>query len=163
MRTFLVVVSLALVGWSTIGVANPVFADGPQFTGPEHEEGTAPILDCGSFTVLDHYVLNFTEKRFTDQNGNLVKILEEVYGTDTLINSVTGKSYTGKYHNTVSIDPTTHTGATTGIIFRIVVPGSGAVFLDVGRIVANRTGVIFTAGPHQAFDGDIAGLCAALS
>jgi hypothetical protein len=50
------------------------------------------------------------------------------------------------------------------VIYRVTVPGSGLVFIDAGRIVTNQAGteITFQAGPHQAFDGDIAGLCAAL-
>jgi hypothetical protein len=55
-------------------------------------------------------------------------------------------------------------GANSGVAFRLVVPGAGAVFLDVGRTVLDRQGnVYFEAGPHQFLDGDFAGLCAALA
>jgi hypothetical protein len=54
---------------------------------------------------------------------------------------------------------------TAEVISRLTVPGSGAVFLDVGRIVTNQasTVITFQAGPHQFVDGDFAGLCAALA
>lgn len=40
---------------------------------------------------------------------------------------------------------------------------TGAVFLDVGRIVFERgAGIVFQAGPHQLFDGDFEALCAAM-
>ncbi len=80
-----------------------------------------------------------------------------------MVNRTTGKSYTGRFHNTVLVDPMTHSAATVGIIVRITVPGSGAVLFDVGRLVANRSGITFQAGPHQAFDGDVAAVCAALT
>ena len=89
---------------------------------------------------------------------------EQVSETDTFTNSVTGKALPTRFHNAVHIDPNTGLGANTGVIFRLTVPGSGAVFLDVGRIVTNQAGdiVTFQAGPHQFFSGDLAGLCGAL-
>ena len=52
-----------------------------------------------------------------------------------------------------------------GIVFKVTFPGAGAVFLDIGRIVTNQAGdlVTFQAGPHPAFDEDVAQLCAALA
>ena len=43
-----------------------------------------------------------------------------------------------------------------GVLYRATVPGSGAVFLDVGRIVTDQAGTIVN------FPGDLEGLCAAL-
>lgn len=141
-------------------------AGGPVFEGPFHEEGTVEIYDCGSFQLLDVYELNYTEKLFLDEQGNRVRLLEHVWGIDTLTNSVTGKAYPMSYSNNVIVDFTTTppTGANAGIIFRLIIPGQGAVALDVGRIVVDRGGnVYFQAGPHQFVDGDLEILCEVLS
>jgi hypothetical protein len=79
-------------------------AAGSVEEGPFHEEGTYELLDCGSFQILERYELNYTEKWFFDQAGNPLKLLEQVRGTDTFANSVTSKSYTMSYHNTVVVD-----------------------------------------------------------
>ena len=51
-----------------------------------------------------------------------------------------------------------------GVVVRLTVPGDGAVFLDIGRIVTDRQGnLYFEAGPHQYFYGDFAALCEALA
>jgi hypothetical protein len=165
MRLYSIALSLALATVIVVGFPSLVTADAPDHIGPIHDEGTATITSCGTFDVIDQYQLNFTQTRLFDKSGNLVKIVEQVYGTDTFTNSVTGKAYTGRYHNTVLIDPQTGLGANSGIIFRLNVPGAGVVFHDVGRLVANRDGsvITFQKGPHQAFDGDFAGLCAALA
>ena len=86
-------------------------------------------------------------------------------GTDTFINSKTGKAIAAPFHNNVLIDPQTRFGANAGVIFKVTVPGAGAVFLDVGRLVTNQAGteITFQAGPHQFFDGNLGGLCAALA
>jgi hypothetical protein len=126
--------------------------------------GRAASSDRGSFKVLDRYSIDFTFRNFYDKNGNPVKVQEKVSGTDTFINSVTGKAYSGRIHHTVHIDPATGLGATTGVIYKLTVPGSGAVFVDVDRIVTNEAGdiITFQAGKHQFFSGDFAGLCRAL-
>jgi hypothetical protein len=160
-------IALSLVLASLVAFASlPIAAaDGPVVDGPHRLEGQAALTNCGTFTILDQYVLDFTLRLFFDRSGTLVRLEEHVSGTDTLINSVTGKRYTSRFANNVLIDPATGLGANAGIIFRLTVPGAGAVFLDVGRIVTNQAGTVvtFQAGPHQFFSGDLAGLCAALA
>jgi hypothetical protein len=110
------------------------------------------------------FVLDFTERLFFDRSGTLVRIVAAVSGTDTFINSDTGKELpTTTFHNAVIIDAETALDATNGVTLRATVPGSGAVLLDVERIVSNKnfSVVNFQAGPHQFFDGYLAGLCAA--
>jgi hypothetical protein len=134
------------------------------FEGPYHIQGAEVLFSCDGFDIVDHYDLYFSQTRLFDKSGNLVRIVEQVWGTDTLTNSETGKAYSGTFHNAVNVDPITRIGATSGIIFRIIVPGAGAIFLDVGRIVTNQSWTImyFEAGAHQFVDGDIEALCAAL-
>jgi hypothetical protein len=139
----------------------------PQVIGPIHDEGIDELFACTAFgfTVLDDFTLDFTLRWFTDKDGNRVKGVEQVSGIDTFINSETGKAIAAPYHNNVLIDPEVGLGASAGIIFKVTVPGAGAVFLDVGRIVTNQAGdiITFEAGPHQFFDGDVDALCAALA
>jgi len=165
MWTRLMAASVALAGLLTFAAHPGVLATEPVVLGPFREEGTSEFARCDGFTIIDQYVVVFSQKRYFDQDGRLIRIIEDVSGTDTLINPTNGKSYTGRFHNTVIIDPATRLGATSGIIYRITVPGAGAVLLDVGRIVTDRTGTIiaFQAGPHQAFDGDFAGICRVLA
>jgi hypothetical protein len=156
--------SLVLAGLIASASLPTAAADGPVVQ-TFHDEGVAELWNCGAFKILDQYVLDFTERWFYDRAGTLIRIEEHVSGTDTLVNSLTGKSYTGRFANNVIVDPVTRLGANAGIIYRITVPGAGAIFLDVGRIVTDRFGTIiaFRAGPHQAVDGDFARLCAALA
>jgi uncharacterized protein YehS (DUF1456 family) len=162
MRRVTVVLGVAAI--MVVMAASSAAAAKPEVDGPFHDEDTVFFADCGEFQILDRYVLDFTIKWFSDKDGNRIRGVEQVSGTDTFINSVTGKEIAAPFHNTVIIDPTTATGANNGVIYRVTVPGSGLVFIDAGRIVTNQAGteITFQAGPHQAFDGDIAGLCAAL-
>lgn len=165
MNIRLIVSSLVLVGLMAFFPFSVASADEPVVEGPVHEEGTEVLTDCGSFQVLVNYELNYITRRFFDQEGNLVKIVEQVWGTDTFTNSVTGKAYPMDFHNNVVVDfsTTPPQAANMGVIFRLTVPGAGAVFLDVGRIVLDRQGnVYFQAGPHQFFDGEVEALCAVM-
>lgn len=165
MRTRIIIFSLVLVLLLAFMPFYDAFADGPIISGPTHYEGSDVLADCGSFQVLDVYESDQVEKVYLDKDGNLVKVIIEYWGTDTFTNSVTGKAYPMDFHNTSLIDfsATPRRNAITGVIFRLVVPGAGAVFLDVGRVVFERgTGIVFEAGPHQLFDGDFEALCAAM-
>lgn len=155
------VVAVGLMAVVPFSVAS---ADGPVAT-TSHYEGTDVLVDCGSFRVLDVYSQDETEKAWLDQDGNLLKVIIENTGTDTFTNSVTGTAYPMSFHNTYVVDFTTtpRSGALMGVVYRLVVPGAGAVWLDVGRVVFERgVGIVFQAGPHQFFDGDEAALCAAM-
>ena len=165
MRIRLIVSSLVLVGLMAFPPLSVASADGPVVEGPIHEEVTTVLADCGAFQVLDVSELNYITRLFFDEEGNLVKIVEQVWGTDTFTNSVTGKAYPMDFHNNVVVDfsTTPPQAALMAVIFRLIVPGAGAVFLDVGRIVVDRQGnIYFQAGPHQFFDGDLDSLCAAM-
>src|SRR5687767_2970534 len=153
MNTRLIVSSLILVTLMAFFPFSVASAGGPVIEDPIYEEGTVDVADCGSFQVLDVYELNYISKLYFDKEGNLVKIVEQVWGTDTFVNSVTGKAYPMSFHNTVVVHPPR--AAITGIGYHLTIPGAGAVFLDVGRIVRDRQGnVYFEAGPHQFFNAD---------
>jgi hypothetical protein len=165
MRTHRLAWSLVLASLIAFAIPSVVSATEPVVLGPVHEEGTERFAKCKGFTILDEYVLDYTLRQFFDQDGRLVKMEETVSGTDTFINSKTGKAIAAPFHNNVLIDPQTRFGANAGVIFKVTVPGAGAVFLDVGRLVTNQAGteITFEAGPHQFIDGDLGGLCAVLA
>jgi hypothetical protein len=169
MRILLIAFSLVLVGLMVFFSFSVASAAEPVVEGPFHEEGTTVLHDCGSFQILNVYKLDFIEKQFFDKEGNLVQLVERVWGTDTFTNSVTGEAYPMSFHNDVGVDFSTSPswGANMAILFRLIVPGAGVVFVDVGRITLNRQGnVYFQASPHQFseddFEGNFEGLCAAL-
>jgi hypothetical protein len=168
MRRILLLITVAAMMAAMLAA----MADSAAATKPIVEEGTitpdepVPIGDCDGFQVLDDFVLNFRTKLFFDENGELVRIVEQINGTDTFINSATGKQFTSRFQNTEHFDFTAQpVRAVTGVQALLTVPGSGAVLLDVGRIVTNleTDEVTFQAGPHQLVEGDLAGLCEALA
>ena len=138
-------------------------ADAPIIVGPITDSGTAFIWDCGAFDILDEYVVNFTVRRMRDRDGTVIRLVEQVWGVDTFVNSVTGKALPAPYHNNTFVDFAAGRANIAGIIFKVVVPGVGPVFMDLGMITTDREdNVYFRAGPHQFFDGDFNALCAAL-
>ena len=146
-----------------IASAPPARADAPVVIGPLTEEGTVFFWDCGDFEVLDRYVLNVTVRRMLDRFGNRIRLIEEVWGVDTFVNSATGKEIAAPYHNNTFVDFSTGRADIAGVIFKVVVPGVGPVFMDVGLVTVDRAGnVYFSAGPHQYEDGNVGTLCEAL-
>jgi hypothetical protein len=112
MRTRLLACSLVLASLIAFAIPSVVSAVEPVILGPIHEEGTDRFAKCKGFTILDEYVLDYTLRQFFDQDGNLVKMEETVSGTDTFINSKTGKAIAAPFHNNVLIDPQTRLGPT---------------------------------------------------
>ena len=157
------IVGALIGGWFLLGLASVAAANQPLIDRTFHDAGMVEIADCGSFSVLDDFELFSTVILFFDDQGHLTRFVEQNYGTDAFSNSVTGKALKPMhFHNTVLVDRVDRIASTNGIVFRYVVPGAGAILLDVGRIVTDHGQVTFEAGPHQFFDGDLAGLCAAL-
>ena len=152
-----------LSGCLLLGVGSVAEANKPLIDRTFQDAGTVEIADCGSFSVLDTFELFSTVILFFDDQGHLTRFVEQNDGTDAFSNSVTGKALKPMhFHNTVLVDRVDRTASTNGIIFRYVIPGAGAILLDVGRILTDHGQVVFQAGPHPFFDGDLAGLCAAL-
>ena len=159
MRTSLAGLALCLL----LLPASNARADAPIVVGPVHDEGSVFFADCGSFQIFDEYSANFTVRRMRDRHGNVIGLIEEVWGVDTFVNSVTGERIAAPYHNNTFVDFATRRGTIAGIIFKAIVPRVGPVFMDIGRLIIDREdNVFFSAGPHQFADGDFEALCAAL-
>jgi hypothetical protein len=166
MRVRDAVISFVLGSFLSFGCLSVAGAAKPFVEGPVHDEGQAFVADCGSFEVLDDFVQDITVTYFFDQQGELIKLLIQIQGTDSFLNSVTGKTFPPMhYHNMLVInDPASDIATFQGIVFRLTVPGLGVVFRDIGRITLDRQGnFYFEAAQHQYFEGDIAGLCSALT
>jgi hypothetical protein len=162
-KLIFVVVLAVLVALLSVSAAS---ADQPVFFGPFVTSGIGELdaANCGGFQVLDYFTTVVTIKRFFDNDGNRVRELIQVRATDTLTNSVTGKAFTEHVHWTYIQDVDANTLTVIGTLWKLTVPGGGAVFQSVGRITFNRaTGeVLFEAGKWDIISGDYSGLCAAL-
>jgi hypothetical protein len=127
--------------------------------------GVVELFDCGGFVILDEFNLVFRIRNFYDKAGDFIRFVEQVSCTDTFVNSVTGTRLPSPFHNSTILDVRTGQVANHGVFYKAIVPGAGAVLLDVGNVVFDLdTGeTVFRAGPHQAIDGDFAALCQALA
>lgn len=83
------------------------------------------------------------------------------HGDITVTLAANGKTLTNNQYFNVFLTDTTRT--IVGAIVTYNVPGYGTLQLDAGRLVLGPDGVLFEAGPHQGFNGDVAGLCSYLS
>lgn len=129
-------------------------------------QGNDPIADCGTFEVWDEFTLNFRGTEHYDQDGDLVRVVEHLLGVDRLYRPDTGKSLRpASFNQSETVDVVEGQLKVGGVVFRITVPGSGAIFLDVGRFIIDLDddSLVFLAGQHQFLEGDLDGLCAALS
>jgi hypothetical protein len=161
-RLWMAAMSIA-VGVSMFGSAAGAAAVPPvQIAGSD--QGNTLVADCGTFQVWDEFTLNWRGTEHYDQDGNPVRVVEHVWGVDRLYNADSGKSFGGSFNQGEMVDLVEGQVKVGGIIFRITVPGSGAVLLDVGRFIFDfDEGIVFLAGQHQVIEGDLEGLCAALS
>lgn len=163
MRFRAIAAVLTVSGLAVLGGAAGASAAKPVATSGS-DSGNMMVADCGTFEVWDEYELFWSGYVHFDREGNPVRIVQHVWGSDRLYNSVTGKSFSGTINSGEIVDLVEGQAIQSGTIFRIVVPGSGAVFLDVGRYVFDfEDGLVFLKGRHQFFEGDFEGLCAALS
>jgi hypothetical protein len=100
----------------------------------------------------------------------VIKFIRNTRGTDTLTNSVTGKTVVNRFlieEIFTRIDGTDEfTHALVGFQFMGTAPGKGLFIQDVGRILfsPDEEQILFLAGQHEAEDSDVgAAFCAALS
>jgi len=147
-----------------LGLAASVSADSSvEISGTEF--GDVPIgVDCGTFDVWDDYELNWHGREFYDDEGNVVRVVEHLWGVDRLYNRETGTSVSGSFNNSEVVDLVDGRVTENGSTFKIIVPGAGAVFIDVGKFIIDfETGLEFLAGRHDAFVENTADLCAVLA
>jgi hypothetical protein len=163
-RTRALLAMVPIFGATMLGLAPSASADrSAEISGTEF--GDEPIgVDCGTFEVWDDFELNWRGQEFYDDDGNVVRVVEHIWGVDRLYNPESGASVSGTFSNSETVDLVNGQITENGSIFRIVLPGAGAVFLDVGKFVLRfGEGVVFLAGRHDFFEGDTEALCAALS
>jgi hypothetical protein len=155
----------AVLGLAVMLVISPA----ASATTPVHISGTETndlfLADCGAFDLRDSFTTDSEGTLFFDDDGNVIRVVEHVGGSDTFYNSVTGKSVTGTINSGEIVDLVNGTVTQNGTIGRLTVPGEGAFFFDVGKFVLDfEEGIVFLAGSHHAFfEGDYDRLCELLA
>lgn len=147
----------------TVLAASPAGAVPPErFTDEFADEFTETAI-CG-FPIDISFVGSVRGTEFFDRAGNLVSV--QVHGEDvgTITNPANGEDCRGGDHWLETTDVVSGEFAILGLFFHLNFPGAGIVLLDAGHIRFDANGEsIHLAGPHQAFEGDFAALCAALA
>ena len=161
MRTRLILFGLlgivAIVGASPAGALAPTKISG-------HETNDVFAFSCGSFDVRDDLEFTFRGTEHYDRAGNLIRIVEQISGVDRLYNPLNGKSVSGTYDNSETVDLANGDVTQNGQIFRIIIPGRGPLFIDVGKYVFDfEEGLTFLAGRHDFFDENFTAICAYLA
>jgi hypothetical protein len=163
MRLRLTAATLALSGLALVGGVTDASAV-PPLPVEGAVSDNVPVADCGTFEVWDELTLSSSGRVHFDRHGNPVRIVQRVTGTDRLYNPENGKSLSGTVQSVEIVDLVDGQVTQNGQTFRIVVPGAGAVLLNIGKFIIDfEEGLVFLAGRQQFFEGDLDALCAALS
>jgi hypothetical protein len=151
-----------------LGLAQPALAaaDAPIVDVVRVDERTVS-QECG-FPVEDHVEGTIRYAVHFDQDGTPFMEILNYRLRETYTNLDTGESI---FTPEVGIDrfSITRNGdrlvVQIGIVIRIVVPGQGAIFAHVGRLVFNidTREVVFAAGPDDSFDDLGGAICGALA
>jgi len=115
---------------------------------------------CPGITITQH-----NEERDTFIEFSPTSLRIQRHGVATL--TANGNVLTSNFSAMIFIDETTTLVRVVGTVYNVQVPGRGNVLLDAGNIAMDVSTdpptVVRTAGPHQQFSGDVAGLCDYLS
>ena len=148
---------------ATLLVPSSARAGKPTVLGPLTDEGVYyPVLECPGFQVANRYVATVFLRYTADRQGNVIRLAGQTWGVDTFVNMSTGKELASPYHNNTTIEVPSGEAAVRGVIAKVIVPGVGPIFRDVGRVVVDGDNFTVTAGTHQWIDGDFGALYEAL-
>jgi hypothetical protein len=153
-----------LLTFGLCSVAAMASATAASATPPERfqfsESGTEVLLQCDGVDIILDTTGTFTGTVFFDQNGEVVSFIRRGRITETLTNSVTGKTVVNRgvfqdfFSRIEGTDDFTH--SVVGFDFQGKVAGRGPlVFWDVGRKVFDpETGeIVFHAGRTNLVEG----------
>jgi len=117
------------------------------------------------FTVTADFVVHRSVTDFYDSSGTLVREVVHARFVGSESNDLTGKSIPVNGVRHIVFDFVNGTFTETGVLRHVTVPGQGIVLHESGRIVSGLESeeLIFEAGPHQLFHGDLAGFCSVLA
>ena len=123
---------------------------------------------CG-FDITVHASGSFKSSDYYDNSGVIYKTIITVGagGPFTIRETAKGTTLTMQNQSyqvmiTYNADGSINTFTLDGPVMRFTVPGGGVVLLDAGKVTFDGEGnIVFEAGPHQQFHGDVAGFCAA--
>jgi len=135
----------------------------------EHIAVLEPESSVCGFPISWDFSGQLTIQVFFDADGNPTGV--HVLGVTSGELSANGITIRTQQANNRHIDLGENTMVETGIVFKYLLPGTGVVLMDRGRLVWNidpETGEtvgepVFEAGPHPFLHGDLGDLCAVLT
>jgi hypothetical protein len=155
----------AVVLFALAGEASAAKPEGtPELKRLDPETGTDLIAECGDFEVRTDFVVDGQSTVFFDSDGNPDYARIHLRFVDFYYNSETGEGFTEHEHSNTLLDlPRGVEVTSSGVSYRVTVPGEGVVLLEAGRLEFDEAGnLVFVAGPHQVLRGDTEKLCEAL-
>ena len=152
------VLSVMFFGVGVVQAGQPV-----MFTGSG--SGQVFVGDCPDFEVWEDAAWEVAGKAYFNKDGELIRIKWHntveggVFNLDAPENYLPYKNsvYTERY--TIETDEDRF----TGLWALITIPGYGSIFLDAGLVKFQDGGLVFQAGKHQWFDGNVEALCGHLA
>lgn len=152
-----------MVGGSSAAAAEPVIVE-------KHTTLTrnfAGLTDCQAygFTTTEDYLVYRSVTDYYDNSGTLLREVIHARFVGTATNDATGKSIPVAGVRHIVLDFATGRFVETGVLRHVTMPGDGIVLHESGRIVTDlqTEALLFEAGPHQLFNGDLSAFCTALA
>ena len=149
------VFSMMVFGASTLSAVQP-----DMWT--DSGGGIGFVGTCGDFDVYEEVTFDIVGKDYYDKDGNWIRTKAHWEVEGKVFNPDNGKSL--PYKNSVyNVFNYPESQRIAGLWALVTVPGEGQIFVDVGLIIFDPTGVVFEAGKHQWWDGNVDALCGHLA
>jgi hypothetical protein len=165
MRRILSAVAAVLV--VLIAGATTALAAGPTITDQRFAPGAVPWgPTCGSEPLMVSFSVDLRTEEFFD-SGVPVLLRRHLRGGGTVWLNSTGRSLPYDVDFTSTFDTVTRINTITGQWAHVIIPGSGVIFQNSGRLIQDQNArpplVVDESNAHDYFDpGGVAQLCAAL-
>ena len=124
------------------------------------------IGSCDGFEIIEDTVIAVRVRVHHDKDGNVVRERWEHHMDGRVYNSADPSKWLPEFGHFISTDyPDEGIGVQVGLNGIVKIPGQGHVALDAGRFTYDMSTyeLLWQAGPHQVFNGDLDQLCEALS
>lgn len=147
-------------------MAIPTLAKPPDHYSYSFDELPMVVADCGGFSVeTKDYVIYVDESAHYDNEGSISKIISHWSGEGYFWNPDSGKTVfmESRLFNSFYYPETGET-ISSGIQFKLTLPGEGTILMDVGRIIFEPyPEITFAAGQHPFYfpeEGGLEKICA---
>src|SRR5215211_262202 len=149
--------TLATIAVVLIALAGVASAAKPESTPAlvrfEPEKGTDLIADCGNFEVLTDFVVDGHSTIFFDSAGVPDYARAHLRFVDFYYNSETREGFTEHEHSNTLIDlPSGDEVTSSGVSYRVTVPGEGVVLLEAGRLERQSKRLIRSSAVPAVFE-----------